>query len=328
MKIKRYTEEIQKIIKDSNTTPPNKFPIFFVDSDLEEVDQRSREEVNALVGWTQSLNPLKVEKVKAVDDKIRKEEEEFKEEIKDKTKIKNIEYTTYNKLKRKKLIHYDNSISYTDWKIYGTRKEKKVCEKQLIGSYIEKSEETDKPVDTPKGTKIITRKYETIVNIYDDGSKTFSKKKEVDKEIKLIKKEDEIQDVKTLSKEKMNAKGEKEKWSKTVIIYKNGNTKVLEDWHFECIIPTMETLKNNNTKTIKNTTTERKIEIEEHPVIVSQEKSKFKGFFIIIPIFGKDIETSISTVKYKVTYERTIEQYSDNTIFYGDWRKVDIKKLD
>ncbi len=90
MKKKRYTEEIQKIIKDSNTTPPNKFPIFFVDSDLEEVDQRSREEVNALVGWTQSLHPLKVEKVKAVDDKIRKEEEEFKEEIKDKKKIKNI----------------------------------------------------------------------------------------------------------------------------------------------------------------------------------------------------------------------------------------------
>jgi hypothetical protein len=33
-----------------------------------------------------SLNPLKVEKVKAVDEKIRKKENEFKEEIKDKKK--------------------------------------------------------------------------------------------------------------------------------------------------------------------------------------------------------------------------------------------------
>ncbi len=34
MKIKRYSEEINKIIRESNTTPPNKFPIYFVDFDL------------------------------------------------------------------------------------------------------------------------------------------------------------------------------------------------------------------------------------------------------------------------------------------------------
>ena len=87
----------------------------------------------------------------------------------------------------------------------------------------------------------------------------------------------------------------------------------------------MESLKNNNTRSIKNTTTETKIEIEEHQEIVNQEKIKFKGFFIIIPIFGK--ECTIKNVKYKITYERTVEHYSANTKSYGEWRKVDLQKL-
>ena len=40
----------------------------------------------------------------------------------------------------------------------------------------------------------------------------------------------------------------------------------------------MESLKNNNTRSIKNTTTETKIEIEEHQEIVNQEKIKLKVF--------------------------------------------------
>ena len=60
----------------------------------------------------------------------------------------------------------------------------------------------------------------------------------------------------------MNTNGEKEKLSKSVIIYKNGNTKVLEDWHVEYIIPSMEILKNNNTRSIKKTTTEQNLKLK------------------------------------------------------------------
>ena len=326
MKIKRYSEEINKIIRESNTIPPSKFPIYFVDSDLEEVDQKSKEEVNALVGWTKSLDPLNVEKVRAVDDKIKREEEEFKEEIKDKKKIKNIEYITYKKEKRKKQFHYDGSITYTNWEVYGERKEQRVCEKQLVASYNEKLEETDKPIETPEGTKITTRQFQRTVNIYDDGSKVFSKKMEVNKDTKLIKKEDEIKDIKTETKERIIANGDKEQLSKSLIIYKNGKTKVLEDWHVVCTIPSIKSL-NNNTKTLINSTTETKIEIEKSPVIVNQEKRKFKGFFLIIPIFAKDTESTVKTVEYKVKYERRVDHFSDNSKVYGEWRKVDITRL-
>ena len=89
----------------------------------------------------------------------------------------------------------------------------------------------------------------------------------------------------------------------------------------------MESLKNNNTRSIKNTTTETKIEIEEHQEIVNKEVTKFKGVILIIPIFGKDTETSVKKVKYKVTYERTVEHFSDNSKIYGEWRKVNIEKI-
>ena len=197
----------------------------------------------------------------------------------------------------------------------------------MVGSYIEKFEETDRPVDTPNGTEITTRKFERTVSFYDDESKSFSDKKEVDKETKLIKKEDEIKEVKIETKERMNENGEKEKLSKSFIIYKNGKTQLLEDWHVECIIPSMESLKKNNTRSLKNTTTEKKIEIEEHQEIVNKEVTKFKGVILIIPIFGKDTETSVKKVKYKVTYERTVEHFSDDSKIYGEWRKVNIEKI-
>ena len=84
-----------------------------------------------------------------------------------------------------------------------------------------------------------------------------------------------------------------------MIIYKNGKTKILEDWHVVCTIPSIKSL-NNNTKTLIKTTTETKIETEKSQEIVNQEKRNFKGFFLIIPIYAKDAESSVKTVEYKV----------------------------
>jgi len=60
--------------------------------------------------------------------KLEKKKMNLRKKLKIK-KIKNVVYTIYNKLKRKKLIHYDNSITYTDWVLFGTREDKKICEK-------------------------------------------------------------------------------------------------------------------------------------------------------------------------------------------------------
>ena len=111
-----------------------------------------------------------------------------------------------------------------------------------------------------------------------------------------------------------------------MIIYKNGKTKILEDWHVVCTIPSIKSL-NNNTKTLIKTTTETKIEIEKYHEIVNEEKSKFKGFLLIFPIFAKETESIVKTVEYKVKYERRVDHYSDNSKVYGNWRKVDITRL-
>lgn len=324
VKIKRFPEEINKIIIESGSTPPHKIPCYFVDNDLEEIDPKSKEEINALIGWTSSLSPLNVEKVIAVDDKIQRQEDEFTEEIESSNKTGNIKKIVYKLKKRKKLYHRNGEITYTDWEEYDKKTDEKICPREKIYSYPKRYEETEKPVETEKGIEILTKTYQKTINVYDDGYESSTDEHEIEKERKkqTIEKIKKVKEVKTETRN-MDENGNNVVQAKTYIIYEDGTTQITDDWHNIYIHPNPNNI-NSKGKFIR-VETEQKKEIEKKPEIKEIDKKVFKGFLLIVPIWRTEKYNELKEVEYEVTYERTLTIY-ENFIDYGEWRAIKVEK--
>ena len=136
-KISKTTQEMIKLIKNENHYPPNNFPCFFIDTDFEQQDYFSKQEVNRLIAWASNLTYLDTNLTKIVNPLISKEEEEFRECYLNQSKYLNKITTYYSQQKRKKQTFYNKIVNYTNWEQYNTRQKVYYEPKCYIGSDIE-----------------------------------------------------------------------------------------------------------------------------------------------------------------------------------------------
>jgi len=137
----KLLKNILELVKECNgDNSINSFPTFYVDSDFEVQDPSSREEINRLIAWVHSLSPIDVTKVEKADPNIDKtiEEEDVRET---KTVERNVEHIKIEYFKRNKVIHYDESISYTDWEKYKEEEKENILPRKLLEEKIETKEE-------------------------------------------------------------------------------------------------------------------------------------------------------------------------------------------
>ena len=193
--VSKLMPEILDLVRKTNgDNSINSFPTFFVDSDFERKDQFSCEEINRLIAWVHQLSPLDVTQVREADPVIKKIIEE--NDIKVTKNVEgNVEYIKKEYLKRNKEIHYDGSISYSNWEKVNEENIKNVLPKQLLEEKTEKKEvpkvstspvmriekyggrryliagprETREVVDYYIKTTV-TDYYERKIKIYNDGS--------------------------------------------------------------------------------------------------------------------------------------------------------------
>jgi len=115
---KEFISEILKLIKETcGDHSITSLPTFFVDADLNSEDQFSLYEIERLILWANQLDPIDISKIKFTHPNIKEviPEEEVRES---KVTQLNIEHIKYEYYRRNKEIHYDGTISYTDWKKY------------------------------------------------------------------------------------------------------------------------------------------------------------------------------------------------------------------
>ena len=137
---KRYVPEIMKLI--SQTTNEEYFsgpPTFFLDSYPQDDDDNSKEELNRLIYFTKSLQPIEDIrencnlKYKTVEDEYDTRKED---------KIEDNKIVTYiKKYKRKKYIDYNNNTTFSDWELLSTDRKKKNISENEIDNINNKKEE-------------------------------------------------------------------------------------------------------------------------------------------------------------------------------------------
>ena len=104
----------------SHTTNEQLFlgpPKYFLDSYIE--DDNSKAELNRLIAFAKTLNPI--EDIRECNIKHKKEEEEFEERNREQEEGNYI-VTYRTKYSRIKYTDYDNNITYSDWKELNTEK--------------------------------------------------------------------------------------------------------------------------------------------------------------------------------------------------------------
>lgn len=134
----KFNREINELIRDAGNYSVKDLicPTFFVDSpsDGEEADFNTEEEVKHLIAWASNLMPLDVAQTRNVDPNIKEEKVEYDERIVRQSQKKNIQTTVYQTFKRKKQIHYNNEITYSDWEPGKTREETKILPRELVST--------------------------------------------------------------------------------------------------------------------------------------------------------------------------------------------------
>lgn len=119
-KIEMVTKQLIDLISSENHIPPKNFPFFFVDTNFEEKDQFSKEQINNLIAWACNLSYLDSNLTKIVDPLVVEEIEEKRKVFKKQNKHLNKIYTIYSKQKRKKQILYNKTVNYTNWVEFDT----------------------------------------------------------------------------------------------------------------------------------------------------------------------------------------------------------------
>jgi len=165
----RFMPEVLQLAEEvSGKQSIKSIPIFFVDTDFEAQDQFSREEINRLLAWIHQLEPIDVNKVKNAHLLIQQEVEET-ERRESKVVEKNIEHVTVEFYKRKKQIHYDGSVSYTEWVKYNETHHDNILPRRIIETRTESKNEYK--TWTSGGYEIRELEiYERTINVFNDDS--------------------------------------------------------------------------------------------------------------------------------------------------------------
>ncbi|OUM63615.1 hypothetical protein PIROE2DRAFT_9760 [Piromyces sp. E2] len=133
-----FMPNILELVKETNgNTSIKSFPTFYIDSDFKRQDPESIEEIDRLIAWVHSLPPIDVSEVKAADPKIKKTIEE-KDIRKSSVTEGNIEHVKTEYYKRNKYIHYDESVTFSNWEKYDEKNEDIIHPKKLLKKEIEK----------------------------------------------------------------------------------------------------------------------------------------------------------------------------------------------
>lgn len=317
-KIEKYIGMISELVKECQKKGPKIFNTYFLDTDMDDIDDESIEECKRLIGWVSSLNPLDTTQTKEVDDKIRNSEKETREIEGPSNWKKNIEYKTFITVERLKNYHYDGTITYTEEQEINRRTEEVVHEKELVNSRFDIKEER-LPSQWEGRKEIITTKYlRRKILTYNDGSIDEGEWEEykspdtqiIDHPKNLTNVKDEYRNF-----EKYGCKITEQR---KLRIYDDGS---VEEGEWEEISRLEIPKPVESGKTIIKIITEKKSEKKKDYQIKTETKSFETGvlFFKKTHYYNTD---KIIPIEKDINYERTVTYYSDGTISNGEWREV------
>lgn len=95
-------EETKKEIPEIKISKDKKFPIFFINSNLEDIDEDSKEEGKRLIAWASSLNPFGNLNLNKIEAKIKRRVPEYRNIRMNSHFDKSIKYIKYSKQMRYK----------------------------------------------------------------------------------------------------------------------------------------------------------------------------------------------------------------------------------
>ena len=160
----------------SHTTNEELFlgpPKYFLDSYIE--DDNSKAELNRLIAFAKTLNPI--EDIRECNIKHKKEEEEFEERNREQEEGNYI-VTYRTKYSRIKYTDYDNNITYSDWKELNTEKSYRSIPVRYETVYVSrKDDDEDKKKKEEENMRLKEREEEERQKINDklDKLKTCNK---------------------------------------------------------------------------------------------------------------------------------------------------------
>ena len=316
-KIDKYIGMISELVNECKKQGPKKYNTYFLDTDMDEVDDESIEECKRLIGWVSSLSPLDTTQAKEVDDKIRISEKETREIEGPSKWEKNIEYKTFITVERYKNYHYDGTITYTEEVEINRRTEKVVHEKELVNSRFDTKEERLPSQWQGKQETIITKFLRRKILTYNDGSTDEGEWEEY--KSPDVQKIDHPKNLTNVKDEYRNFEkyGCKITEQRKLRIYDDGS---IEEGEWEEISRIEIPIPVESGKKIEKIVTEKKCETKKDFQIKTEQKS-FQTGLIFKKTHYYTTEKVIPSEK-EINYERTVTYYNDGTINYGDWREV------
>ena len=332
-KIEKFTNLImelmksfQKIIKDITIPNKSNFRFYFVDTEMENLEDKntnSIDEINRLVGWASSLKTFETDKIEKVDNKVISVRYEYDTKKTGSTMKKNIETVYYVKLKRKIEKLYSGKESFNPWEEVDKFTKEIYHEPEIVRT--DKKWKKEKKSNFVRNIEYITIQhfYKTI-RVYNDDHVSESgwiySHKENEKIVhpkKLINTETEYK----------RTYDEETNYARTVITYytfiwsrirKEFDDLSIEYTHWKKI----DTIKKIERRPpyVVNTITETKIETKYEPIVKRYSKEVFDYLLIIIPMYKTVYyDKIVGRIVYKYKYIRNITYYSDGTNKYGNW---------
>ena len=339
LKIEKFSEMIinlmnnlKKIVKDIEIPKKNNLRFYFVDTEMENIDEKdenSIEEINRLIGWAASLETFETDKVEKVDNKVIHTRYETRKRKTNSKWNKNIEIINYIEEKRKVDILYCGKLSYNPWEEVKKFSEEVVHEPKVIKSdtkwIMDKTSIFNLNIE-----KIIINYFYKIIKVYNNDTTNdslwiFSHTEKY-----------ELKHPKSIIKAETEYKNTNDSWtnnSGTLVIHYiymwsrlkktyNDNSVEYSDWAM------INTIKKEEKKSPKIIETKYETKVIKHSEpIISKDSKEVLDFWFIIPVY-KNIKSdkNIGEKITETTYERKVTYFSDGTVNYGDWLYKSEKK--
>ena len=319
-KMKGLVEEIHK--KNKNIKLPSNFHCFFVDSDLDDIDKESKEEVNRMIGWIHNLEPLDTIKVREVDNKIMEKIRETKNEKINSYFKKNIEYITMGTYQRFKELRYNGKVTYSDYKLI----KKEIIQKVHPVTLCSQNEETREReyFSHRKNDYEYRKKYVEcrLIKFYNDGTSEYTKWEKLpnsERTFQIYHPPEFLKLEKTKSYSNSTYKGNIEYYQEYLhqrnIFKRYDGTLKYDNW---VLVYSIEREIVHPRKLLYKKI-EEKVEREEIKNVTYQKRRKLQMLIIFIPIFETVYDEIVSYETKYHHYWRNVFYYNDNSIEYGTW---------
>ena len=319
-KMKGVVDQIHK--RNNNIRSPNNYHCFFVDSDLDEIDKESKEEVNSMIGWIYNLEPLDTIKVREVDNKIMEKKRETKKEKISSYFKKNIEYITMGTYERFKEFRYNGKVTYSDYKLIKEEVIKKVHPVELCSQNEETRER--EYYSHRKNDYEFRKKYieSRLIKFYNDGSSEYTDWEKVPYSERTIKVYHSPQFLK-LEKKKSYSNSTYEgnieyytEYQHQRNIFKRYDESLKYD-EWKLVYSIQKKIVHPRKLLYKKI--ENKIETEEVRNVTYNKRRRLALLIIFIPIFETVYDEEVTYETKYHHYWRYVYYYNDNSIEYGGW---------